>query len=422
MISFRRIGIGLLVCLAWLPGAGQQLRYVEPYKNPLLEQMKAHEARITEAEESQTQKERDRARKERSPSPTGRLEHTDPELKKPSGPEAFASVFHFPPVSQDRSGTCWSFATTSFFESEVQRRTGKQIRISEMYFVYFEYVEKALYFVRQRGEMHFSPGSEANAAARMLQLHGAVPLEAYRGVLNDTPHNHQRLHRRIDGYLKYVNDNGIWEEDVVVAEVRRMLDATLGAPPTSFSFEGKDHAPRSFADDLLGIRAGEYVVTMSTLARPFYTRGVLEVDDNWWRDDGYVNLPLEVWYSVFRDAVKAGYSISVCGDVSEPGHVGREDIAIIPDYDIPSASINQNARELRLAQGSTTDDHCVHCVGYLRLDDADWFLIKDSWRVQHPGRFEGYHFYRGDYVRLKMLSYLIHRDALGDILNRVVEK
>jgi bleomycin hydrolase len=385
----------------------------------VLEQLKAREAREKEAEETKTTEERERARRERKSSPTGRLEHTDPELKKPSGPEVFTSAFHFPPVSQDRTGTCWSFATTSFFESESQHRTGKKIRLSEMYFVYFEYVEKALYFVRQRGEMNFSPGSEANAVLRMLELHGAVPLEAYRGVLNDTPHDHQRLHRRIDGYLKYVKDNGIWEEDVVVAEVRRMLDAVLGAPPTAFSFEGVDYTPRDFADNVLGIRAKEYVVTMSTLSLPFHTRGVLEVDDNWWRSGDYVNLPLDAWYSVFRDAVKAGYSISVCGDVSEPGHVGKEDIAIIPDYDIPSAYINQDARELRIVQESTTDDHCVHCVGYVRLDDADWFLIKDSSRVQHPGRFEGYHFYRGDYVRLKMLSYLIHQDALGAILDRI---
>lgn len=422
MNAIHRIAIGFLTWIAWLPVAGQNLQYVEPYKNPLLEQMKTHEARKTEAEEARTAKERDRARKERQPSPTGKLEHVDSDLKKPSGPEAFASAFHFPPVSQDRSGTCWSFATTSFFESEAHRLTGKKIRLSEMYFVYYEYVEKARYFVRQRGEMHFSPGSEANAALRMLELHGAVPQDVYRGAPSDAPHDHQRLHRRIEDYLKYVNDNGIWEEDVVVAEVRRMLDAVLGAPPAAFSFEGTDYTPGDFVRNVLRLSAKEYVVTMSTLSRPFFKRAVFEVDDNWWRSSDYINLPLDSWYAVFRDGVKAGYTISVCGDVSEPGHVGKEDIAIIPDYDIPSAYINQEARELRIVQESTTDDHCVHCVGYLNLDNADWFLIKDSWRVQHPGRFEGYHFYRGDYVRLKMLSYLVHQDALGDLRNQIAEE
>ena len=40
-----------------------------------------------------------------------------------------------PVISQGRTGTCWSFSSTSFLESEIIRLTGKQIDLSEMYYL-----------------------------------------------------------------------------------------------------------------------------------------------------------------------------------------------------------------------------------------------------------------------------------------------
>ena len=56
-------------------------------------------------------------------------------IKKPSSVEEFHAPFHFPPVAQHLTGTCWSFSTTSFFESEVYRLTGQKIKLSEIYTV-----------------------------------------------------------------------------------------------------------------------------------------------------------------------------------------------------------------------------------------------------------------------------------------------
>ena len=39
---------------------------------------------------------------------------------------------YLPVISQDRTGTCWSFSTSSFLESEIIRLTGKKIDLSEM--------------------------------------------------------------------------------------------------------------------------------------------------------------------------------------------------------------------------------------------------------------------------------------------------
>ena len=102
----------------------------------------------------------------------------------------------------------------------------------------------------------------------------------------------------------------------------------------------------------------------------------------------------------------------------EPGYNGFEDAAVVPDFDIPQAYINQDAREFRMYNRSTGDEHGIHVVGYKVIDNRDWFLIKDSSRSGRWGDFEGYFFYRDDYIRLKMLFYVVHKDALKSVIKK----
>ena len=76
------------------------------------------------------------------------------------------------------------------------------------------------------------------------------------------------------------------------------------------------------------------------------------------------------------------------------------------------AAIDQGAREFRIVNGTTTDDHGVHLVGTAEVGGREWFLVKDSNRSSRLGEHKGYYFWDGDYIRLKMLSYTVHRDML----------
>src|SRR5439155_17513843 len=93
----------------------------------------------------------------------------------PTNPEDYTKVWFNSPVSQGQTGTCWCFSTTSFYESEVYRITGQKVKLSEMYIVYWEYVERAKYFVEHRGKMSFGEGSETNALAQIFKTYGEVP-------------------------------------------------------------------------------------------------------------------------------------------------------------------------------------------------------------------------------------------------------
>lgn len=339
----------------------------------------------------------------------------------PESPEVFKAQFHFPPIRQYVTGTCWCFSTTSFLESEVYRLTGQKIKLSEMYTVYNEYLEKARYFVRTRGETWPGQGSEDNAVTRMIKLYGAVPAEAFPGYIDDSRHDHSRLSKEVRTYLDYVNDNDFWNEEAVLNHVRLILNQYLGTPPETITYDGKKMTPVEFVTDVLRLHPDDNLNVMSTLSIPFYTQGPLDVPDNWWHDSSYYNVPLDEWYELIVGAIDDGFTLVIGGDNSEPGWNGFEDACIIPDFDIPQDYINQDSREYRFHYGMTTDDHGIHLVGHTKIDDHDWFLIKDSGSSGHWGQFKGYYFMRDDYVRLKMLAFTVHKDALKDILHKFAD-
>lgn len=340
-------------------------------------------------------------------------------LERPSSPDEFESVFYFEGANQHSTGTCWCFSTTSFMESEVARITGREIRLSEMFTVYNEYIEKCRNYVRTRGWDNISQGSESNAVVRMMKMYGAMPHSVYDGLVGaDSLHDHWPMTHEIREYLEVVKENDYWDEEYVLDHVRLIMDKYIGTPPAEFEFEGKTYTPIEFRDEVLKLDLDAYVEFQSTMSELFYRQTYFDAPDNWWYDSTYYNLPLSDWYAALEGAVTNGYSATIGGDVSGPGWFGPEDIALIPDFDIPRSHINQSARELRIYNETTTDDHGVHLVGYKLIGDDMWFLIKDSSSGARLGKQWGYMFMREDYAKLKMLTFMVHRDAVEDILEK----
>ena len=73
-----------------------------------------------------------------------------------------------PVKNQARTGTCWSFATTSFFETELIRQGKPPLDLSEMYFVRMNYDEKTANYVRMHGEAALGEGSLAGDVLRQI--------------------------------------------------------------------------------------------------------------------------------------------------------------------------------------------------------------------------------------------------------------
>jgi bleomycin hydrolase len=331
--------------------------------------------------------------------------------------------WHNTPVSQGNTGTCWCFSTTSFLESEIYRINKIKVKLSEMYTVYWEYVEKARRYIQERGNSAFEEGSEANATTRIWKKYGVVPADAYAGLLNDRKYyNHEDMINEMKNYLGSLKSNSSWDEEVAVSTIKSIMNHYMGEPPTEITVNGKKITPLQYLKEVIKINPDDYVDILSYKQEPFYIQVEYKVPDNWWHSKDYYNIPLDVFMATLKSIVRKGYTVSIGGDVSEPGFDRYTQCAVIPDFDIPSDYINDDARQFRFSNRTTTDDHGIHLVGYLEKDGKDWYLIKDSGsgsRNNDPEAREfGYYFFSEDYVKLKMMEFMVHKDAVRELLGK----
>jgi len=335
----------------------------------------------------------------------------------PRSLEGFVTAWHNPPTSQGNTNTCWSFSTTSFFESEVHRLYGKSVRLSEVFTVYGEYLERTKRFIRERGNSAVAEGSEANAVTRDWKIYGCVPWEAYSGLRPGQKfHDHSKLIGEVTAYLDHVKSANAWNEDAALGTVKAILDSHLGKPPERFKVDGKEYTPQSYLRDYLKINPDDYVDVLSYLQQPFGPNVEYEVPDNWWHSRDYLNVPLDTFMKIIKKALREGYTLSLGGDVSEPGKNAEKKVCMIPSFDIPSEYIDDNARQLRFGNGTTTDDHGIHLVGYKEANGKVWFVIKDSGSSSFNYEPKGYYFLTEDYVKLKMMDFMVHKDALKGLV------
>ena len=344
----------------------------------------------------------------------------------PNNPALYKTVWSNPTQSQGNAGTCWSFSTTSFYESEVLRLQNKKVEISEIYFAYCEYIEKARRFIEKRGNSVFTEGSEGNALARIMKIYGAVPDAAYTGLIDGRKfHSHAKMVEEMTAFLNSMKTSNAWNVEYGLETIKAIMNHYIGLPPIKFSVDGKTFTPQTYLQDYLKINPDEYVEILSYKQEPYWKQVEYKVTDNWWHNKDYYNVPLDDFMDALKKAIKGGYTLSIGGDVSESGFSRETNCALIPDYDIPSAYINEDARQFRFSNETTTDDHGMQLIGYLenyKGSGKDWFLIKDSSsgsrNVGSTNPNFGYYFFHEDYIKLKMMGFTVHKDAVKDLLKK----
>ena len=341
----------------------------------------------------------------------------------PKSVDEFTGYWKNEPISQGATGTCWSFSTTSFFETEVYRITKKQVKISEMYTAYWEYVEKAIRFVDERGNSLFDEGSEANAVTRIFKKYGAVPLDLYTGMKNgQSYHNHKKMVDEMKAYLESSKQNNSWNKDLILSTIKSIMDFYMGQPPKSVKVDNKEISPQQYLKDILKINPDDYVDVMSLISEPYWKQVEYKVEDNWWHSADYYNVPLDIYMEVLKKSIRNGYTVCIGGDTSESGFDSWSNVAVVPTYDIPSEYIDEYARQLRFSNKTTTDDHGMHLVGFKELEGKDWYLIKDSGagsrNCSKDSKNFGYYFFHEDYIKLKIMDFMVHKDMVKEYLTK----
>ena len=335
-------------------------------------------------------------------------------LKESYNFEMLYKVKTTPVKSQYRTGTCWDFATTSFVETEILNKSGKELDLSEMYIVRRTYPRKAERYVRFHGKENFSEGGQAHDVIETIRQFGVVPQSVYNGNVEDPKtYSHRELYsvlkNMLDAVLKQKHPSKYWKK-----AFSSVLDVYLGTPPKSFDYEGKTFTPETFLKSL-DFNCDDYVELTSFTHHPFYSKFVLEVPDNWSHAE-YYNIPIDELISVMKYALKNGYSIAWDGDVGKE-YFKRDGIAIVPvdfkykTYPPEEKEITQELRQKEFDNFQTTDDHLMHITGLAKDQKGEFFFYtKNSWGTKRG--FDGYWYMSEPYVRLKTIAIMVNKNAV----------
>ncbi len=333
-----------------------------------------------------------------------------------------------PVQNQYRTGTCWSFATISFLESELLRMDKGMHGLSEMYITRFVYPYKASRYVRRHGNLNFGQGSLSHDVMRVIKHHGMVPREVYEGLhYGMDTHNHGELFSILNGMLDGVlaRRSGLLSP-VWMDAFEAVLNVYLGTPPETFEYMGSTYTPESFAREM-GIDPDNYVELTSFTHHQYYEQFVLEVPDNW-ADALYYNLPLNELMAVMDYALNNGHTIAWDGDVSERGFSHREGLAILPAtpwaemsdqerrdifaFPHEEQTVTAALRQEHFDNFSTTDDHLMHITGMATDQHGTvYYLTKNSYGPD-GNEMGGFLYMSAPYVQKKTIAIMVHKDAI----------
>ena len=331
-----------------------------------------------------------------------------------------------PVKNQSMSGTCWSFATVSFLESELIRLGKGEFDLSEMFFVRYAYLEKAISYVRLHGNANFGAGGQAHDVINGLRDYGAVPENLFTGL---KPGEEKHDHTELDAVLKAMLVVIAKQENVSVVwktAIENVLDAYLGKIPSSFDYKGKSYTPKSFAKDVIALNPDDYIEITSFTHHPFYKSFRLEVPDNW-AFCNYYNVPLDDIITIIDNAIDKGYTVAWDADVSEKEFSNSKGYARLSDTDVADAEkngkekkITPEMRQKAFDDYSTTDDHLMHFTGVTKdQKGTKYYVTKNSWGAS-ANDFGGYMNISEQFVRYKTIAILLHKDAVpADIAKKL---
>ncbi len=356
--------------------------------------------------------------------------------------EMVKEIPHTSVKDQNRSGTCWSFSTIGFLESELMRTGKGEYDLSEMFTVRNSYADKAEKYVRMHGALNFGGGGACHDVTNCWAKYGIVPEEAYKGLSYGMDnHAHGEFDAVLDGYMEAVLKNKNRELSPAWYEgLNGILDAYLGDYPETFTYEGVEYTPESFAEEL-GLDINDYVEISSFTHQPFYEKFILEVPDNWAWGEVY-NVPLNEMIEIIDNSLEEGYSVAWASDVSHKGFSFRNGVAVIPETDIEEMDnserlkwekmdagerskmlyafdkprqekkITQEMRQEMFDNYQTQDDHGMQLVGIAKdQNGSKYYYVKNSW-ADDSNKYDGYFYVSVPFVELQTTCIMVNKNAI----------
>lgn len=323
--------------------------------------------------------------------------------------------------NQAQSGTCWSFSTSSYLESEIYRINKFWVDISEMYSVRKTYEDKAFNYVYRQGNAQFSEGGLAHDVVNVAKNYGIIPEGNYTGNSSDGNYNHTKIFSQLDSIVKSIVKNPKqnltlnWQN-----AYNTFLDNYFGKIPENFIYQSKTFSPKSFANSL-HLNFDDYITLTSFLHKPQYSQFCLSVPDNF-SNGNFYNLPLDEYMNVIDEALQKGFTLALDCDVSEANFSAKYGIAIFPEKEtqnldfstiIPEKWVTAQERENAFLLYQTQDDHLMHIVGLYKDQLGNkYYKVKNSWGNKFVGN-DGFIMMSSAFLSCKSISVMVHKDALS---------
>lgn len=319
-------------------------------------------------------------------------------------------IKHLPVISQGSTGTCWSFATTSFLEAEIIRKGLPETDLSEMFFVDYAYKNKAKQYLYYHGNNNFSQGGQAHDVINVMREYGVATVESFPGKKVDGRYRHRELVKKLDEEVQALNKNRKNFDAENLESLNPILKSEIGKIPKKVKSEFGKLKPAALSEKLW-LNPDDYIELSSYSHHPFYKPFVLEVPDNW-AHGLYYNLPIDELMEVMNYALNNGFTVAWDGDTSEKTFQHKNGKADLPKEQI--GKVDQKLRQKTFLNRQTTDDHLMHLVGLSKDSEGrNCFYTKNSWGA-NSNKFGGYLHMTDDYVRLKTIAIMVHKDAIPD--------
>ncbi len=320
-----------------------------------------------------------------------------------------------PIKDQAMSGTCWSFASLSFLESEFLKNTGKQIDLSEIFIARYSYIRKIEKHLQQKGKNYFTPGGQFHDVMWVLNNYGVVPEANYTGKANGQFwHDHALLDTTFAHFVTNLLQQKIYtlrKKDYQFID--SVLDKNLGKISTQFEYDGKTFTPKSFLKNYLKLNTNNFVEITSYTHHPFYTKFILEDKYNW-TSDAYYNVPITDIFTITKNALQNGYTVGWDGDVDDSTFLYEIGLAYLPN------PIKEYQKERqRTFKDTTTDiDHLMHIVALTKDKNGnDWFYVKNSWG-NYSNNLKGFLFMSADYFAIKTSAIIVNKKSIPTTIRK----
>lgn len=319
---------------------------------------------------------------------------------------------------QKATGKCWSFASTSLLEAEAMRLKKDIPELSSFYFVYYNYLEKSRDYLTRKGNGKIFWGDLTFSVLEIFDKYGCVPEDAYDGGLGNLTTRRQMMQRwrdedEMNELIQSKLDSAIaadMEIDVSLEMIRNILNKEIGVVPDEFQYKNQRFTPTTFAEQICALNAQDYVELTSYSHLPFYEKSQLEIPVNW-RNKEYLNLPIEDFMATVFEALGNGYTLAWDGDIGNDGGFRESGIVKVKGEYEEEQTIHQEHRQSAFERKTTTDDHNMHIVGYLKDKQGDYyFMLKNTWG-ENRGK-HGYWYLSENYFRLRTISVTVNQQVI----------